>query len=209
VRDIQTRLAPVERKLPPGYFIEYGGQFASQQSASQRIGLYSIGAVVGMFLVLYGMFRSANLALQVMVSLPAALVGAVLALHLTGQTLTVAAMVGFISLCGIAVRNGLLLFEHYLHLVQFEGESWTPEMFRRAARERVAPIMMTALTSGIGLLPLALAAGQPGKEILYPLATVIIGGLVTSTAMEFLVRPALFWRFGLCAAQRVIENRDD
>lgn len=209
VRDIQARLAPVERNLPPGYFIEYGGQFASQQSASQRIGLYSIGAVVGMFLVLYGMFRSANLALQVMVSLPAALVGAVLALHLTGQTLTVAAMVGFISLCGIAVRNGLLLFEHYLHLVQFEGESWTPEMFRRAARERVAPIMMTALTSGIGLLPLALAAGQPGKEILYPLATVIIGGLVTSTAMEFLVRPTLFWRFGLAAAQRVVEDNDE
>jgi Cu/Ag efflux pump CusA len=209
VQDIQSRLAAVEQNLPPGYFIEYGGQFASQQSASQRMGLYSAGAVVGMFLVLYGMFRSINLALQVMIALPASLIGAVLALYVTGQTLTVAAMVGFISLCGIAVRNGLLLFEHYLHLVHFEGETWSQEMIRRAGRERVAPVMMTALTSGIGLLPLALAAGQPGKEILYPLATVIIGGLVTSTAMEFFVRPALFWKFGLRAAQRVIENRDD
>ncbi len=204
VQDIQSRLNEIERDLPPGYFLEYGGQFASQQSAAQRIGVYSAGALVGMFLVLYGMFRSANLALQVMIALPAALIGAVLALYVTNQTLTVAAMVGFISLCGIAVRNGLLLFEHYLHLVRFEGQSWTREMIRRAGRERVAPVMMTALTSGIGLLPLALAAGQPGKEILYPLATVIIGGLITSTAMEFLVRPALFWKFGLPAAQRLV-----
>lgn len=204
VQEIQARLNEIERDLPPGYFLEYGGQFASQQSAAQRIAVYSAGALVGMFLVLYGMFRSANLALQVMIALPAALIGAVLALYVTNQTLTVAAMVGFISLCGIAVRNGLLLFEHYLHLVRFEGQSWTREMIRRAGRERVAPVMMTALTSGIGLLPLALAAGQPGKEILYPLATVIIGGLITSTAMEFLVRPALFWKFGLSAAQRLV-----
>ncbi len=209
VQDIQSRLTEIERDLPPGYFLEYGGQFASQQSAAQRIGIYSAGALAGMFLVLYGMFRSANLALQVMIALPAALIGAVLALYVTNQTLTVAAMVGFISLCGIAVRNGLLLFEHYLHLVRFEGQSWTKDMIRRAGRERVAPVMMTALTSGIGLLPLALAAGQPGKEILYPLATVIIGGLVTSTAMEFLVRPALFWKFGLASAQRLVDASSD
>ena len=206
VRDIQTRLKPVERSLPPGYFLEYGGQFESQQAAARRMGLYSIGAVVGMFLVLYGMFRSANLALQVMIALPAAFIGSVLALYLTGQTLTVAAMVGFISLCGIAARNGILLFDHYFHLVRYEDESWTREMILRAGRERVAPVMMTALTSGVGLVPLALAAGEPGKEILYPVATVIIGGLITSTAMEFLLRPALFWRFGLRAAERVVEQ---
>ncbi len=206
VRDIQARLQTLERSLPPGYFLEYGGQFQSQQEAANRMGLYSVAALVGMFLVLYGMFRSANLALQVMIALPAAFVGSVVALYLTGQTLTVAAMVGFISLCGIAARNGILLFNHYFHLVRYEGESWTREMILRAGRERVAPVMMTALTSGIGLVPLALAAGEPGKEILYPVATVIIGGLVTSTAMEFLVRPALFWRFGRHAAGAVVDQ---
>jgi HME family heavy-metal exporter len=127
-------------------------------------------------------------------------------LYLTGQTLTVAAMVGFISLCGIASRNGILLLDHYLHLVKHEGESWTGQMIIRAGKDRLAPVLMTALTSGIGLVPLAMAAGEPGKEILYPVATVIIGGLITSTALEFLVRPALFWKLGLRAAQRVVER---
>jgi HME family heavy-metal exporter len=207
VQDIKERLEPI--KLPTGYFIEYGGQFQSQQSASWRMAIYSAVAVVGMFLVLYTMFRSANLSLQVMVALPMAFIGSVAALYLTGQTLTVAAMVGFISLCGIASRNGILLINHYLHLVQYEGETWSREMIIRAGQERVAPVLMTALTSGIGLVPLALAAGEPGKEILYPVATVIIGGLTTSTALEFLVRPALFWTFGIESARRVTDRRTE
>jgi HME family heavy-metal exporter len=142
-----------------------------------------------------------------MIALPMALIGSVAALYLTGQTLTVAAMVGFISLCGIASRNGILLINHYLHLVRYEGESWSREMIVRAGRERVAPVLMTALTSGIGLVPLALAAGEPGKEILYPVATVIIGGLITSTMLEFLVRPALFWKFAVGSAQRVTNRQ--
>ena len=149
--------------------------------------------------------RSANLALQVMVALPTAFIGGVASLYLTGQTLTVASMVGFISLCGIASRNGILLTNHYLHLVKYEGESWTREMVVRAGKDRLAPVLMTALTSGIGLVPLALAAGEPGKEILYPVATVIIGGLVTSTLLEFFVRPALFWKLGVDAARHVVE----
>ena len=153
------------------------------------------------------MFRSVNLALQVMVALPMAFIGSVLALYLTGQTLTIAAKVGFISLCGIATRNGILLINHYLHLVRFEGETWTKEMVIRAGQERLAPVLMTALTSGIGLVPLALAAGEPGKEILYPVATVIIGGLITSTILEFLVRPALFWKFGLGAARAAVAEQ--
>ncbi len=165
-------------------------------------------SLVGMFLVLYTMFRSANLSLQVMVALPMAFIGSVAALYLTGQTLTVASMVGFISLCGIASRNGILLINHYLHLVKYEGESWSREMIVRAGKERLAPVLMTALTSGIGLVPLALAAGEPGKEILYPVATVIIGGLITSTLLEFLVRPALFWTLGVGAARRVVESQD-
>ena len=209
VRDIKARLAPIERSLSTGYFVEYGGQFQSQQSAARRMALYFAGAVVGMFLVLYTMFRSTNLSLQVMIALPMAFIGSVTALYVTNQTLTVAAMVGFISLCGIASRNGILLINHYLHLVQHEGETWSRAMIIRAGKERVAPVLMTALTSGIGLVPLALAAGEPGKEILYPVATVIIGGLITSTILEFLVRPALFAQFGMGAARRVVNRGDE
>ena len=128
------------------------------------------------------------------------------ALVITGQTLTVAAMVGFISLAGIASRNGILLLNHYLHLVRYEGESWTKEMIVRAGLERLAPVLMTALTSGIGLVPLVLAAGEPGKEILYPVATVILGGLISSTLLDFFVHPALFWLFGLKEAERVVNE---
>ena len=210
VRDIKSRLKPIEAELPRGYFVEYGGQFESQQSASRVIAVLFGVSLVGMFLVLYTMFGSANLSLQVMFALPMAFIGSVAALYLTHQTLTVAAMVGFISLCGIASRNGILLINHYLHLVEHEGETWSARMIVRAGQERLAPVLMTALTGGIGLVPLAMAAGEPGKEILYPVATVIIGGLVSSTLLEFLVRPALFWKFGLRAAQRVVrESREE
>jgi HME family heavy-metal exporter len=204
VRDIQARVKPIEASLPTGYFVSYEGQFESQQSASQVIVVLFALSLIGVFLVLYTMFRSANLSLQVMIALPMAFIGSVAALYLTGQTLTVAAMVGFISLCGIASRNGILLINHYLHLVKYEGETWSREMIVRAGKERLAPVLMTALTSGIGLVPLAMAAGEPGKEILYPVATVIIGGLISSTLLEFLVRPALFWKFGMGAAQKVV-----
>ncbi len=206
VNDIRQRLKPIVAELPTGYFVEYSGQFESQQSASRTIVILFAASLVGMFLVLFKMFHSANLALQVMVALPMAFIGSVAALHITNQTLTVASMVGFISLCGIASRNGILLINHYLHLVKYEGESWTREMMVRAGKDRLAPVLMTALTSGIGLVPLALAAGEPGKEILYPVATVIIGGLTTSTLLEFLVRPALFWTLGIGAARSVVET---
>lgn len=209
VKDIKGRLKPIEEGLPGGYFVEYGGQFESQKSASRQMAVYFVGAIVGMFLVLYTMFRSTNLSLQVMIALPMAFIGSVAALYLTGQTLTVAAMVGFISLCGIASRNGILLINHYLHLVRHEGETWSRAMIVRAGQERVAPVLMTALTSGIGLVPLAMAAGEPGKEILYPVATVIIGGLITCTILEFLVRPALFLKFGMGSARRTMERSEE
>ncbi len=196
VGDIRDRLRADRDAVPPGCFLAFGGQFESQQSAARLIWVLMGVVLLAVFLILCALFGSANLALQVLVAIPLALVGSVAALYLTGQTLTIAAMVGFISLCGIATRNGILLLNHYLHLVRHEGESWTVDMLVRAARERVAPVVMTATTSGVGLLPLALAAGQPGKEILYPIATVIIGGLITSTLLEFLVRPALFWTCG-------------
>ena len=203
VEDIQGRLAMIQAALPPGYFLEYGGQFESQRQATRMIGLLSLVSLAGMFFALYTLFRSANLALQVLAALPMAAIGAVAALVLTRQSFTVASMVGFISLSGIASRNGILLIAHYLHLVRHEGEGFTPEMVERAGRERVAPMLMTALTAGIALIPLVLAAGEPGKEILYPVATVI---LVSSTLLDFFVHPALFWCFGRAQAEREMES---
>ena len=208
VLDIQARLAPIQAELPPGYFLEYGGQFESQRQATRMIGLLSLASLLGMFLTLYTLFRSTNLALQVLASLPMAAIGSVAAIVITGQSLTVASMVGFISLSGIASRNGILLIAHYLHLVRHEGEGFTPEMVERAGRERVAPMLMTALTAGIALVPLVLAAGEPGKEILYPVATVILGGLISSTLLDFFVHPALFWCFGRAQAEKAMAAAD-
>lgn len=207
--EIQQNLAALEAKLPSygaGYYIEYSGQLESEEAATRMIVILSAVSLCGIFLALYTMFRSANLALQVMAALPMSAIGAFVALRVTGQDLSVPAMVGFISLTGIASRNGILLLSHYLHLMQHEGEILGRKMILRAGRERVAPVLMTALTSGIGLVPLALAGDEPGKEILYPVATVIIGGLISTTLLEFFVRPALFWKFGRAAAARVIED---
>ena len=208
VADIQQRLAPIQEKLPTGYFIEYGGQFESQKSATRMIGFLSLISLAGMFLALYTLFHSVNLSLQVLAALPMAAIGAVAALVVTRQSLTVASMVGFISLCGIASRNGILLIAHYLHLVRYEGERFTPEMIERAGKERLAPMLMTALTAGIGLIPLVLASGEPGKEILYPVATVILGGLISSTLLDFFVHPALFWCFGRKDAEQQVAEGD-
>ncbi len=207
VKEIQTKLKVVSENLPQGYYFEYSGQFESQQKASRVIWWLFIVALIGVFLTLYTMFRSINLSLQVMAAIPMAFIGSVAAIVLTGQNLTIASMVGFISLGGIASRNGILLLQHYLHLVKHEGEGWTHAMIVRAGQERLAPVLMTALTAGIGLVPLVLAAGQPGKEILYPVATVILGGVISSTLLDFFVHPALFWLFGLRSAQKVIDSR--
>lgn len=207
VEEIQSKLKSVSENLPPGYYFEFSGQFESQQQASRIItGLFAI-ALFGVFLTLFAMFRSTNLALQVMAAIPMAFIGSVVALAMTGQTLTIASMVGFISLGGIASRNGILLLQHYLHLVKYEGESFNADMIIRAGQERLAPVLMTALTAGIGLVPLVLAAGQPGKEILYPVATVILGGVISSTLLDFFIHPALFWLFGRRSALRTIESQ--
>ncbi len=210
VEDIQRAVAPIMAELDDGYFVEFGGQFESQQSATRIIGALFAVSMLGVFMVLFTMFRSVNLSLQVMAALPMAFIGSVAALVLTGQTLTVASMVGFISLGGIASRNGILLLNHYLHLVKYEGADLSKNMIVQAGLERLSPVLMTALTSGIGLVPLVLAAGEPGKEILYPVATVILGGLISSTLLDFFVHPALLWLFGMKEAQRVIaESRTE
>jgi HME family heavy-metal exporter len=196
VADIQQRVEErVRPGLPPGYFVEYGGQFESQSRAAWLIPILAMVSFIGMFAVLYILYPSTRIVLQVLNALPAAFIGGVWALVLTGQTLTVASMVGFISLGGIAARNGILLVTHYFHLMKYEGEGFTRQMVLRGSLERLAPVLMTALTAGIGLVPLVVGGHQPGREILYPVATVILGGLVTSTLCEFLIHPGLFWRF--------------
>jgi HME family heavy-metal exporter len=208
-RDLGSVVADMKKavaakvELPEGYFIEYGGQFEAQQEAARTMAMLSLASLAGVFLVLYTLFPSVRIVLQIMFALPAAFVGGVAALALTGQTLSVASMVGFISLGGIAARNGILLVSHYIHLMREEGEGFTAEMVMRGSLERLAPVLMTALTAGIGLIPLVLGGHQPGKEILYPVATVILGGLITCTICEYVVHPGIFFRFSGKDALRI------
>lgn len=207
VEDIR-RVVNERVNVPEGYFVEYGGQFESQQRATRLIAVLAIISVLGMFFVLTLLFPSARIVLQILNAIPTAFIGGVLALVVTGQTLTVASLVGFISLGGIAVRNGILLITHYIHLMRHEGEGFTEKMVLRGSLERLSPVLMTALTAGIALVPLVLAGHQPGREILYPVATVILGGLLTSTFCEFLIHPGLFWRFSGKDAVRLAEGKE-
>ncbi|WP_426733235.1 efflux RND transporter permease subunit [Myxococcus faecalis] len=193
--------------LPTGTFLSYEGQFESQEAATRLIALLSLVSLVGMFLVLYAHFRSARLVAQVMLNIPLALVGSVTAVVLTGQPLSVATLVGFVTLCGIASRNTIMLISHYLHLVEHEGAVFGQEMVVRGSLERLVPVLMTALTAGLALVPLALASGAPGKEILHPVATVILGGLISSTLLDLLVTPAVFHRFGRPALERYLARK--
>lgn len=205
--DIEAALEPHWGELTAGdVSVELTGLFQSEQESTRRLLLLSVFSLGMIFLVLYRMFHSANIALQIMSSLPMALVGAVIAMMLTGQDRSIPNLVGMISLCGIASRNGILLIDHYFHLMRFEGMTFSRELLLKAGKDRVAPVLMTALTSALGLIPLTLSPETPGREILYPIATVVVGGLVTSTLMEFFVRPALFW---LCAQNSVRHLMED
>ncbi len=207
VQEIKERVGDV--KLPQGYFIEFGGQFESQQRATLIIVTLSLLSFIAMFVILYMLFPSWRIVLQILNALPTAFIGGVAALALTGQSLTVAGMVGFVSLGGIAARNGILLVSHYLTLMRDEGEGFTPQMIMRGSLERLAPVLMTALTAAIALLPLVIVGQEPGREILYPVATVIVGGLITSTLCEFLIHPGLFWRFSGKDATRITQHEEE
>ncbi len=183
-------------KLPQGYFVEYGGQHEAQQEGSRLIGILSIFSVLGIFLVLFSHFRSWRIALQIMLNIPLALVGSVVAVWLTGGTFSIATLVGFITLTGIASRNGIMMISHYIHLVEHEGEQFDRKMIVRGSLERLVPVLMTALVAALALIPLTLDAQAPGKEILYPVATVILGGLLSSTLLDMAVTPAVFSLFG-------------
>lgn len=210
-RDLASAVTEIRQRvdsqvtMPVGYYVEYGGQFESQQNATHLIGILAGLSVVGMFGVLMILFPSVRIVLQILNALPTAFIGGVIALVITQQTLTVASLVGFISLGGIAVRNGILLVTHYFHLMKEEGEDFSQAMIVRGSLERLAPVLMTALTAGIALIPLVIGGQEPGREILYPVATVILGGLITSTFCEFLIHPGLFWKFSGQDAKRLVD----
>ncbi len=192
VSDIQAAVGDAI-ELPEGYYVEYGGQFESGQAAARTIGFLSVAAIGAIFLILLQEFGTARLALLVMVNLPLALIGGVAAVWLMGGVLNVATMVGFITLFGIAARNGILLVSHYGHL-RSEGLPLQAAVVQ-GSMERLSPILMTALTAALALIPLALGGGEPGKEIQAPLAVVVLGGLLTSTFLNMVVVPSLYLRF--------------
>ena len=204
VADIEKRIAPLRAKLSAGYAIRMSGQFEAQVRAARVITFLSIVSVLVMGALLHWHFQSLNLVLQTLANIPVAFLGGVAAILITGQDISVASLVGFISLGGIAARNKILLLDHYLHLVREEGEVFSEGMIRRAGQERIIPVLMTALTSGIALLPLALAPGEPGRELLYPVASIIVGGLVATTLMDLLLTPGVFWVFGRSAVERAL-----
>lgn len=182
-----------EIALPDDYYIVYGGQFESEEEASRIIGLLSIVAVLAVFFLLYLAFGSLKLSALMMVNLPLALIGGIMAVFLGGGILSIASMVGFITLIGIATRNGILMVSHYQTLLG-EGKSLNQAIYQ-GSMERLSPILMTALTAGLALIPLALAGGRPGNEIQSPLAVVVLGGLLTSTFLNMVVVPALCTRY--------------
>jgi heavy-metal exporter, HME family len=201
IEDIRKAVA--ETKLPEGYFITLGGQFQAQEEASRLVSLLSVVSLILMFIVLYSRYQSVTLAVLIMANIPLALVGAVIGLWLSGQPLSIAALIGFITLAGISVRNGILKVSHYINLMRIEGEKFDQKMIMRGSLERLSPVLMTALVTAFALAPLLFEAERPGTEILHPVAVVIFSGLVSSTLLDTFLTPALFWLFGRKQAEKI------
>jgi CzcA family heavy metal efflux pump len=191
-----VRKAIAATPLPGSYFVSIEGQFQAQEQATRLIAGLSLVSLAMIFLVLYSRYRSSVLALVIMGNIPFALIGSVIAMWIAGVSLSVASMVGFITLAGIATRNGILKVSHYINLCKFEGESFGLPMIVRGSLERLTPVLMTALVAACALVPLLLAADAPGKEILHPVAVVIFGGLISSTILDSLLTPLIFWLVG-------------
>jgi HME family heavy-metal exporter len=209
-RDLVSAVEELQEKvrsriqLPEGYFVSYGGQFESQARASSLIYILGSLSLLGIFLVLYFHYRSVNITLQVMLAVPFSFIGGIIGVYLSGGVLSIASLVGFITLTGIATRNGIMMIDHYLHLMREEGESFSLEMIYRGASERLVPVLMTALTAILALTPILLGAEEPGKEILYPVAVVIFSGLFSGTLLNLLITPLTFWTFGKKAVTKHI-----
>ncbi|MEO5675714.1 MAG: efflux RND transporter permease subunit [Chitinophagales bacterium] len=208
VREVKDKIA-AGVKLPSGYFIEYGGQYESQQAASRLILILSIVVLIVIALVLYSHFKSFLLVMQIMLNIPLALIGSVIAIWLTGGVTSIATMVGFVTLTGIASRNGIMRVSHYIHLIKYEGEKFNEQLIIRGSLERLVPVMMTALVAALGLLPLLFNPGEPGKEILYPVAAVILGGLISSTLLDLIVSPIVFSLIGKKALETYFSQTEN
>ena len=204
VADIRTVIS--NQTLPEGYFITLDGQFKAQEEASKVIGLLSIGSFLLMFAVLNNRYKSMRLSLMIMSNIPLAMVGAVIGLWISGQPLSIAALIGFITLAGISVRNGILKISHYLNLMQSEGESFSLSMIIRGSIERLSPVLMTALVTAFALAPLLFEAERPGTEILHPVAVVIFSGLISSTLLDTFLTPVMFWLYGKKASEIALSN---
>jgi Cu/Ag efflux pump CusA len=200
VHDIEAALKTVD--FPQGYHPELLGEFAERQSAEGNLLLFAIAAAIGVFLLLQAAFGNTRLAVLSFLALPSALVGGVLAAFVSGGTLSLGSLIGFFTVLGIAARNGIMMVNHFQHLERFEGEAFGPALVVRGARERLSPILMTALATGLALVPLVVAGELPGAEIEHPMAIVILGGLVTSTLLNLFILPSLYLRFGK-GAERV------
>jgi Cu(I)/Ag(I) efflux system membrane protein CusA/SilA len=202
----EIQKAADEIEWPAGYRMEIGGQFESQMKSSQKMIWLGLISLIIIFLVLFFHFNSAILSTQIMLNIPLALIGSVAAIYLTERSFSIASLIAFVTLCGIASRNGIMMISHYLHLMIEEKEEFGKEMIIRGTLERLVPVLMTALTAILALTPLLFAKGQPGKEILHPVAVVIVGGLITSTLLDLLVTPAVFYLFGKKASAKAIEK---
>lgn len=211
-RDLGSVVAEIQRKLnenvhlPSGFFISYEGQFQSQQEATRVIGVLAIATLAAMFLILYSHFRSWMIVSQILLNIPLAFIGGLTLTYFMVGTVSIATLVGLITLAGIASRNTIMMISHYIHLMEHEGEKFDEHMIVRGSLERLVPVTMTAAVAGLALIPLVLAAGEPGKEILYPVAVVILGGLVSSTLLDMAVTPAVFYKFGRKAAEKYIKR---
>lgn len=193
--------------LPTGYFTSLEGQFQSQEEATQLIALLAVMSVLLIFLVLYSRYRSTSLSLMIMSNIPLALVGSVIALWIAGQPLSVASMIGFFALAGISTRNGILKVSRYINLCAFEGEKFGKEMIVRGSLERLTPVFMTAVVAAFAVVPLLLAADEPGKDILHPVAVLLFGGLVSSTILDTIIAPVMFWLWGEKPLDRLLDER--
>jgi Cu/Ag efflux pump CusA len=194
VGDVENAVSSIE--WPLEYHPELLGEFAERQAASNTLMLFAIAAAIGILLLLQAAFGSSRLALVSFIALPSALVGGILAAYVSGGVISLGSLVGFFTVLGIAARNGIMLINHYQHLERFEDESFGPALIIRGARERLSPILMTALATGLALVPLVIAGDLPGHEIEHPMAVVILGGLVTSTLLNLFLLPTLYLRFG-------------
>ena len=208
-----------EINLPDGYHISFEGEYVAQQEASKRIAIMSVVVLLIIAFLLYSYFSTSVFTIQVLADIPMALIGGIFLTYLTLENISIATLVGFIAIAGIAARNSIMMISHYLHLMRHEGEEFSKAMIERGTLERLVPVLMTALSAGIALLPLVANLGfipglpdshpadAPGKEILNPVAIVIVGGLVTSTILGLGVTPAVFWLFGKKAALQSIKKQ--